>query len=120
MKFNLFTAPNAQYGFNDSHEILVTSFEILLLQIVQCRSSDIYVGVVYRHQDCNMKVFNLEFLNFSNYFSNRLSFILGDFNDDLLTASSLQSSPQFYNNVASCSLLSVFIKLLELHPTHNP
>ena len=57
-----------------------------------------------------MKVFNLEFFNFSNYFSNRLSFILGDFNVDLLTASSLQSSSQFYNNVASCSLLPVFTK----------
>ena len=80
------------------------------LQIVQRRSSDIYVAVVYRHPDCNMKVFNLEFFNFSNYFSNRLSFILGDFNVDLLTASSLQSSSQFYNNVASCSLLPVFTK----------
>ena len=66
-----------------------------------------------------MKVFNLEFFNFSNYFSNRLSFILGDFNVDLLTASSLQSSSQFYNNVASCSLLPVLLNLLELHQTHN-
>ena len=49
-------------------------------------------------------------MKFSNYFSNRLSFILGDFNVDLLTASSLQSSSQFYNNVASCSLLPDFTK----------
>ena len=107
-----FVSDNISFKIIDlvSLNIIVTSFEILLLKIVQRRSSDIYVAVVYRHPDCNMKVFNLEFFNFSNYFSNRLSFILGDFNVDLLTASSLQSSSQFYNNVASCSLLPVFTK----------
>ena len=116
-----FVSDNISFKIIDlvSLNIIVTYFEILLLKIVQRRSSDFYVAVVYRHPDCNMKVFNLEFFNFSNYFSNRLSFILGDFNVDLLTAFSLQSSSQFYNNVASCSLLPVSLNLLELHQTHN-
>ena len=76
-----FVSDNISFKIIDlvSLNIIVTSFEILLLKNVQHRSSDIYVAVVYRHPDCNMKVFNLEFLNFSNYFSNRLSFILGDY-----------------------------------------
>ena len=89
--------------------IWVTSFEFLLLKIAQPKSTDIYVGVVYRHPNSNMKIFNLEFLNLIDYFKNKNIFLHGDFNIDLLTAS-LRYCSQFYDNVASCSLLPVFTK----------
>ena len=51
-----------------SINISVTSFEFLLLKIPQRKCSDIFVGVVYRHPDCNLNLFNVEFFNLLNYF----------------------------------------------------
>ena len=65
----------------------MTSFEFLLVKIVQPKSTDIYAGAVYRHTNSNMKLFNLEFFNIIDYFKNKNIFLLGDFNIDLLTAS---------------------------------
>ena len=84
---------------------------------MQPKSTDIYVGVVYRHPNSNMKLFNLEFLNIIDYFKNKNIFSLGDFNIDLLTTSLHQYSSQFYDNVASCSLLPIFTKPLGLLQT---
>ena len=108
----LFISNNISFKIVDfaSFSIRVTSFEFLLVKIIQPKSTDTYVGVVYRHPNSNIQLFNLEFFNIIDYFKNKNIFLLGDFNIDLLTASLHQYSSQFYDNVASCSLLPVFTK----------
>ena len=51
--------------------IRVTSFEFLRVTIVQPKSTDTYVGVVYRHPNSNVKLFNLEYFNLMDYFKNK-------------------------------------------------
>ena len=114
----LFASNNIAFKIVDfaSFCIRVTSFEFLLVKIVQPKSTDTIDCVVYRHPDSNMKLFNLEFFNIIEYFKNKNIFLLGDFNIDLLTASLHQCSSQFYGNVVSCSLLPVFTKPTRIIP----
>ena len=113
----LFISNNISFKIDfASFSIRVTSFEFLRVTIVQPKSTDIYVGVVYRHPNSNLKLCNLEFFNTIEYFKNKNIFLLGDFNIDLLTASLHQYSSQFYDNVACCSLLPVFTKTTRITP----
>ena len=88
----------------------VTSFELLLISMECQKTGNFLVGVIYRPPDTNLHSFNIEFRNLLNCLVKRNMNILlmGDFNIDFLSREQSSSMADFFNLLASCSLLPAF------------
>ena len=88
----------------------VTSFELLLISMDCQKTGNFLVGVIYRPPDTNLHSFNIEFSNLLNCLVKRNMNILlmGDFNIDFLSREQSSSMADFFNLLASYSLLPAF------------
>ena len=89
--------------------------ETIFIEISQKNAANIIIGCVYRPPNSDVSLFNVEMLSILNILNkNRkiLSFIMGDFNLDLLHCDSHVPTNDFLNNIISNSFLPTI-----RHPT---
>ena len=103
----------------DLSKLCITSFEFLFIKIHQKKSTDLVIGVIYRPPGGNLALFNEEFCNLLSQLTKSLGshiFLLGDFNINLLNASSHTMSSAFFDTLTSHYLLPAFSKPTRITP----
>ena len=93
--------------------------ESVLLEIIQPRRKNIIVGCFYRPPDASVADFNnsLEGILSTISFEKKLSYLMGDFNINILNSQSYQPSNEFVNLVVSNSLYPLICKQTRITST---
>ena len=103
---------NLDYYIHDKYSVMNDTIESLLVEIKISGSKNIIILVIYRPPNSNCKLF-LEYLQeliHSQIFSNKDSFIIGDFNIDISKCHSLNTSQEFLDTMLSATFLPLITK----------
>ena len=96
------------FKLHDDLSVSTDIFECIFVEVVQLKAQNIIIGCVYRPPNTDVSRFNVDFsllLNKLDLLGNKLTFILGDFNLDLLKSDVHIFTGEFLNNFTAHSFL---------------
>ena len=102
----LYVDNSIQYSLRNDLSIMSDELECIFVELVQKNSANIIVGCVYRPPNTDPYVFNMKLLpllNLLNRNNKSPTFIMGDFNLDLLQTATHVATSEFLNTLISHS-----------------
>jgi len=110
---------NNKFDYQLCEDLSVSTdvLECIFVEIIQAKAKNFIIGCVYRPPNTDVWKFNLDFpllLNKLDIIGKRLTFILGDFNLDLLKSDVHAYTGEFINNFTAHSFLPTITLLTRI------
>ena len=85
-------------------------FEVVTVEILSHRNKSVNIGCMYRKPSSNLTLFNEAFCEYMNIMKNKLLYLCGDYNIDLLKHKSHHGTEIFLNNLFSYGMFPLINK----------